>query len=726
MIGLAVSRPSWRMLPRRLHTTKGDKSVLALESNVSTAMGCLAELVYNLRWTWDPPTQRLFARISPRIWHSSRHNPVALLAGPELGRTSQTLEEDPELPDEVARLHADLIGYLGDGVTRAPRVAYFSAEFGLHESLPIYSGGLGVLAGDHLKSASDLRLPLVGVGLFYHQGYFRQKIDGDGRQYEEYSGLDPDTLPLRLVCREHRPLEIAIDLPGRTVHASIWRAQVGRVPLFLLDTNLAHNRPDDRDITARLYGGDADMRMRQEIVLGIGGTRALAALEILPEILHMNEGHAAFLALERARRLMAETGCSFDEARCQVRQQLAFTTHTSVPAGIDYFDPWALLAYFRPYCDEVGISPDDLLALGRENPHDHSSWFSMAVLALKTASRANAVSLLHQKVATALWSGFTTHHGDAPPIQAITNGVHTASWVAPSVAALLDRQLGPGWKTYPEKLDLWEALRAIPDADLWAARDLLRARLVEEARRWTGRDDLLDPNALTIGFARRFATYKRADLILRDVDRLARILGNPDRPVQIVFAGKAHPKDEPAKDVLQRLWHAANGPFRHAIAVVDGYDIGMARCLVQGCDVWLNTPRRPHEASGTSGMKAALNGALNASILDGWWDEAYTPEIGWAIGDRDGHWGDADIHRRDEADARATYDVLEHQIAPLFYARDAAGYPRRWLDMVRASIATVASDFSAARMLDQYAADLYRTSKDEDVSKGVGDRALGR
>ena len=673
-------------------------------------MGCLAELVYNLRWTWDPPTQRLFERISPRTWHSSRHNPVVMLAGPELGRTSQTIQDDPDLADAVVRQHADLVAYLGDHAMQTPRVAYFSAEFGLHESLSIYSGGLGVLSGDHLKAASDLGLPLVGVGLFYHQGYFHQKINGDGRQYEEYPGLDPDGLPLRLVCRGHQPLEIAIDLPGRTVYAVVWRAQVGRIPLFLLDTNLPHNLPEDRDITARLYGGDSDVRMRQEIVLGIGGVRALAALEIVPEVLHMNEGHAAFLGLERIRLLMAETGCSFDEARRAVRRQLAFTTHTSVPAGIDYFDPRALLAYFRPYCEAVGIGPDDLLALGRENPHDHGSWFSMAILALNTASRTNAVSLLHQKVATTLWSGFTTHHGDAPPIQAITNGVHTASWVAPSVAALLDRQISPSWRTYPGKLDLWDSVRAIPDADLWGAREQLRARLVAEVRRWTGRADLLDPNALTIGFARRFATYKRADLILRDVDRLATILGNADRPVQIVFAGKAHPKDEPAKDVLQHLWHAANGPFRHAIAVVDGYDIGMARCLVQGCDVWLNTPRRPHEASGTSGMKAALNGALNASILDGWWDEAYTPEIGWAIGDRDGYWGDGDVYARDEADARSTYDVLEHQVAPLFYTRDADGYPRRWLEMVRASIAAVASDFSAARMLDQYAADLYRTS----------------
>ncbi|MGH2457509.1 MAG: alpha-glucan family phosphorylase [Chloroflexota bacterium] len=697
--------------------------MLALEPNVSTALGSLAELVYNLRWTWDPPTQQLFERISPRTWTSSRHNPVVMLAEPELGRTSRALGEDPGLSDTVASRHADLAAYLGASVAPPPRVAYFSAEFGLHESLPIYSGGLGVLAGDHLKAASDLGLPLVGVGLFYHQGYFQQKIDGNGRQSEEYPVLDPDALPLRLVCREHQPVEIAIDLPGRTVSVGIWEARVGRVGLFLLDTNLPHNLPEDREITARLYGGDTDMRLRQEIVLGVGGVRALAALGIVPEVFHMNEGHAAFLALERIRRLMAETGCSFDQARSQVRQQLAFTTHTSVPAGIDYFDPRALLAYFRPFREEVGLGPDDLLALGRENPHDGGAWFSMAVLALNTASRTNAVSQIHQKVATTLWSGFTTHHGDAPPIQAITNGVHTATWVAPAIADRFDRQLGLAWKTYPEMRSLRDALRAIPDAELWAIRNLLRARLVEEARRWTGRDDLLDPDALTIGFARRFATYKRADLILRDVDRLARILGNPDRPVQIVFAGKAHPRDEPAKDVLQRLWHAANGPFRHAIAVVDGYDIGMARTLVQGCDLWLNTPRRPHEASGTSGMKAALNGALNASILDGWWDEAYTPEIGWAIGDRDGHWGESEIWARDEADARATYDVLEHQIAPLFYARDAAGYPYQWLEMVRASIATVAADFSAARMLDQYGAGLYRTSENGNISQRDGDRA---
>ena len=682
--------------------------MLTLDQTTAAATCDLPELIFNLHWAWDAETMRLFERIAPEAWAQSHQNPVALLTEPQLTQTIDTLNRDPSLRAEVELQRNRLRQYLERPLQRAPRVGYFSAEFGLAECLPIYSGGLGVLAGDHLKGASDIGLPLTGVGLFYYQGYFRQFVGWDGRQSEEYPTLDPDNLPLEPVRNAAGDiLKFSIEFPVRPVWIQVWKAQVGRVPLYLLDTNIPENDPADRQITARLYGGDNDMRMRQEIILGRGGVQALELMVETIDVFHMNEGHAGFLALERARIAMHQQGCSFAEACRQVRNQLVFTTHTPVPAGIDYFDPRAVELYFDRYCRELGIRADEILALGRENPKDTTSWFSMAVLGLRLASRSNGVSKLHQKVSTKLWAGlYADRSAPIEPIRAITNAVHTATWMAPEMASVMDGHLDPEWRCHPERTAYWTGVQDISAEELWNVRSLLRGRLIDEVRRRTNRPDLLDPNVLTIGFARRFATYKRAALILRDLDRLARILTNPERPVQIIYAGKAHPKDEGGKDLIQQLWRVmGDWRFANSILFVPDYDVQLARFMVQGCDVWLNTPLRPHEASGTSGMKAALNGALNASILDGWWDEAYRPEIGWAIGDRSADWADRESH--DDIDARATYDVLENEIAPRFYRRDEAGLPRDWLTMVRDSIQTIGPTFSAARMVTQYRETLY-------------------
>ncbi|HEX5416997.1 MAG TPA: alpha-glucan family phosphorylase, partial [Chloroflexota bacterium] len=529
--------------------------MLTLDQSTATATCDLPELIFNLRWAWDPDTTRLFERVAPEAWAKSNHNPVALLTEPQLDQTIETLSRDPSLRMEVELQRDRLRRYLERPLERAPRVGYFSAEFGITECLPIYSGGLGVLAGDHLKGASDLGLSLIGVGLLYHQGYFRQFVGWDGRQSEEYPTLDPDSLPLEPVRNATGDLlKFSIAFPMRPVWIQVWKAQVGRVPLYLLDTNVPENDPADRQITARLYGGDNDMRMRQEIVLGRGGVQALELLGEAVDVYHMNEGHAGFLALERARLAMHAQGCSFAEACRQVRDQLVFTTHTPVPAGIDYFDPKALEVYFDQYCRELGIGIDEILALGRENPKDTSSWFSMAVLGLRLASRSNGVSKLHQKVSTKLWAGLYADPGThLEPIRAITNAVHTGTWLAPEMSALLDRHLDPEWRCHPERSDYWTAVRNIAPEELWNVRTLLRHRLIDEVRKRTNRPDLLDPDVLTIGFARRFATYKRAALILRDLDRLARILTNEQRPVQIIYAGKAHPRDEGGKDLIQQL-----------------------------------------------------------------------------------------------------------------------------------------------------------------------------
>ncbi|MBY0228163.1 MAG: alpha-glucan family phosphorylase, partial [Gemmataceae bacterium] len=604
-------------------------------------------------------------------------------------------------------------------------VAYFSAEFGIHESVPVYSGGLGVLSGDHLKSASDLGLPLVGVGLMYREGYFRQYLTADGWQQERYPENDFFNLPLlEEKDRQGRPLAVSVPMAGREVAVRVWRLQVGRVPLYLLDANIPQNAPDDRAITARLYGGDHDTRIRQEIVLGIGGVRALRALGKEPTVCHMNEGHSAFCGLERIREMMERTGCDFATAREAVSAGTVFTTHTPVPAGNDVFVPQLVEHYFADYWPQLKLTRDEFLGLGRQNPASHDEGFGMTVLALRLANIANGVSRLHGTVSRKMWQGIWPELPDAEvPITSITNGVHTRSWVSPDLAQLFDRYLGAGWHGSPDEAAAWGRVERIPDAELWRTHERRRERLVSFAR---GRmkkqliargavpgevaraDEALDPETLTIGFARRFATYKRGALLFANYERLLSIITSKDRPVQLIYAGKAHPRDNGGKELIKEINHFARRPeLRRRVVFLEDYDMNVARYLVQGVDVWLNNPRRPLEASGTSGMKAACNGGLNFSILDGWWCEGYAQDNGFAIGAGEEY---ADTVYQDEVESRAILDALEQEIVPLFYARGADGVPRGWLRMMKRSIASLSPVYSTGRMVAEYATTAYLPS----------------
>ncbi|HEU0264134.1 MAG TPA: alpha-glucan family phosphorylase, partial [Geobacterales bacterium] len=617
----------------------------------------LQRIAYNLWWTWEPEARELFRRIDPELWKETRHNPVEIIG--VLQQTSlEILMADDGFISHLGRVETKLKEYLAGrtwfgrqhGDAAGSRIAYFSMEFGLHESLPVYSGGLGILAGDHLKSSSDLGIPLVGVGLLYRQGYFRQYLNIEGWQQEFYPENDFYNLPLHLERAENgTPLTVEVELPGRKVKLHIWRVQVGRIPLYLLDANLEENGVEDREITAQLYGGDQDMRIRQEIVLGIGGIRALKALGLPPDVCHMNEGHAAFLALERIRCQMTERGIGFHEAREAVRRGNIFTTHTPVEAGIDHFHPDLIERYLGRYYRALGLSREEFLALGRRNSHDSHETFCMAILAIKLAGHVNGVSQLHSEVSRKMWQDlWPVLPEEHLPIMAITNGVHSKTWISNEMAGLLTRYLGSRWLENPSDATLWRRASRVPDAELWRSHERGRERLVDFARRRlreqltqvgaTAReiaiaDEVLDPEMLTIGFARRFATYKRGTLLLRDLERLARILTNHDRPVQIVFAGKAHPQDNEGKELIRQIVQLSKQDrFRHRVVFLEDYDMAVARYLVQGVDIWLNTPRRPLEASGTSGMKVAMNGGLNLSVLDGWWCEGYRGNNGWAIG----------------------------------------------------------------------------------------------
>jgi glycogen phosphorylase len=678
----------------------------------------LEELTYNLRWSWDPPTRELFQSLAPELWARS-HNPVAVLktARNEKDRLAEhaesIIERYHELEQYLAPVHH---------VKDVPRIAYFCAEFGVAESLPIYSGGLGVLAGDHLKAASDLGLPLVGVGLLYRYGYFRQVIDEAGYQREAYDRLDTEAVAVRPVLNaQAAPVLIEVPFPGRTVYARVWLARVGRVPLYLLDTDLPENREDDRWITGHLYGGDQDTRIRQEIVLGIGGLRALRAIlpaDAQPDVLHLNEGHSAFLALELAReRLSSGVASSFDEAALQAAPKLAFTTHTPVAAGHDAFPSDLVEAYFNGYRQQLGLSHEEFMLRGRREPAATWERFSMTVLALRSAARRNGVSQLHGAVSKEMWGGVCLTMQGAPPtaeMEAITNGVHTATWVGPEIGALFDSQLGSDWRTLPDLPGNWKNLSRVDKGALWSARTAQRGRLLERVDAMSRHEgqgglhpDVTPEKALVLGFARRFATYKRAGLILSDPERLVRLMDGGDRPLVIVFAGKAHPRDEPGKLLVQRIVQASRDHrFRGRLVFLQNYDVQLARLLVQGSDVWMNTPRRPQEASGTSGMKATLNGALHLSELDGWWDEAYEPGMGWALGEglSDELVGEA----HDAAEARQLMDLLELDILPQFFERDEHGYPLRWLECVARSIEVMAPRFSAQRMVREYADRFYK------------------
>ncbi|MGI9148863.1 MAG: alpha-glucan family phosphorylase [Chloroflexota bacterium] len=677
----------------------------------------LEELAYNLRWSWDPATRRLFEALAPEPWGRT-HNPIAVL-----NAASKDPDRLAEHAESILDRHRELSQYLSaeSRIGGVPRIGYFCAEFAVAESLPIYSGGLGVLAGDHLKAASDLGLPMVAVGLLYRYGYFRQVIDESGYQREVYDRLDTDAAAVRPVHNaQGAPVVVEVPFPGRTVFARLWVAQVGRVALYLLDTDLADNREDDRWITGHLYGGDQDTRIRQEIVLGIGGLRALRAVlppDAQPEVLHMNEGHSAFLSLELARELLASGAAStFDEAALQLAPRVAFTTHTPVAAGHDAFPSDLVEAYFDGYRQLLGLTHEEFMRRGQRD-HD-ASWerFSMTVLALRSAARRNGVSQLHGAVSKQMWGGIGVTLQDAPPaveMDAITNGVHTATWAGPEMSGLFDRQLGTGWRALPELPSSWTAMREVGMGPLWAARTAQRARLLDRVDAMSRHEGMggLHPNvtpqnALVIGFARRFATYKRAGLALTDPDRLERLMAAGDRPLVIVFAGKAHPRDDGGKLLVQRIVQASRDErFRGRLVFVENYDVEIARLLVQGSDLWMNTPRRPQEASGTSGMKAALNGALNLSELDGWWDEAYAPGVGWGLGEGLPVELVGDAH--DAAEAKQLMDLLEFDILPLFFERDAQGVPRGWLGDVSRSIEAIAPQFSANRMVREYADRLY-------------------
>ncbi|NQT85740.1 alpha-glucan family phosphorylase [bacterium] len=692
----------------------------------------LRDLAHNFWWAWNPDAFELFRRLDPDVWTAVNHNPVRILAEVSQKRMDRASADagyvaavERERKKLQAYLEADTWFHKEHGGLGETRIAYFSLEFAVTECLPIYAGGLGVLAGDHLKSASDIGLPLVGVGLLYRQGYFHQYLGADGWQQEVYPEHDFYTLPLELIRdAEGNRITIEVTLPGRTVKAQLWRAHVGRIPLILLDTNLRDNSKADCDLTAKLYGGDRRMRMCQEILLGIGGVRALAALGIRPEVYHMNEGHSAFLALERARTLMAENGVDFAAAAEAVAAQTVFTTHTPVPAGNETFDESLMQEHLRDYSRTLGLSWDEFMALGRQNAGDHAEPFCLTVLALRLSNSRNAVSQLHGRVSRRMWQNVWPGTPLAEvPIDAITNGVHIQTWISRDMEQLLERYLAPDWVGRPLDHSIWEGVDRIPNAELWRTHERRRERLVSVVRKGLRRqltqrgaspremaraDSALDPEALTIGFARRFATYKRATLLFRDVERLRAILNQKDRPVQLIFAGKAHPHDNEGKAMIRRIVELGRTEgFRGEIVFLEDYDLSVAHYLAAGVDVWLNTPRRPLEASGTSGMKIAMNGGLNCSILDGWWCEGYTPENGWAIGRGEEY---ENHEAQDTVESQALYDLLETELIPLFYERASDGVPHGWVRKMKSCLRTLAPYFNTNRMVHEYTEQFYVSS----------------
>ncbi len=699
-------------------------------TDLPEALRPLKKLASNFRWTWDHEARDIFRSMDRELWTKCEHNTILFLNSIE-GEKIAKLAADSVF---VARLnHAvdSLDAYLGSktwfdqaypGEREKTTVAYFCAEFGISEGLPIYSGGLGVLAGDHLKAASDLGIPLVGVGLLYNRGYFRQRLNHDGWQQEIYPEYDFYQMPLTLIRGENdQPLRIEVEFPDRVVTCQVWRAEIGRIPLYLLDSNVLENQPTDQGITDTLYGGDEEMRIRQEMILGIGGLRALRAVGINPTVCHMNEGHAAFMSIERIRQFMAERGCDFRTARQVIVSGNVFTTHTPVPAGFDLFYPELLQKYMGKTVAATGLNFNEFLRLGRVDADNTAEAFNMAVLAMENANHVNGVSKLHAKVSRGMFSDrWPSYPEDEVPVSAVTNGIHTMTWVSLRMAALFDEHLDADWRRNPQDKATWAGVANIPDEDLWSALENQRGELIRYIRRRLQNDlerrtlnkpefgminGILDPRILTIGFARRFATYKRASLMLTDRERLKGILFHPERPVQIVIAGKSHPRDDGGKHIIQDLVNFINtSGARARMVFLEDYDMGVARALVQGVDLWLNNPRRPYEASGTSGMKVVPNGGLNCSILDGWWDEGYEPGIGWAINDRS---ETQDAGHQDWLDSRALYHLLENEITPIFYHRVENGVPGGWIQMVKKSIMNHAPEFSTSRMVRDYATSSY-------------------
>ncbi|HUR32247.1 MAG TPA: alpha-glucan family phosphorylase [Vicinamibacterales bacterium] len=696
---------------------------------VAPARQRLATLAQNLWWSWDNEATSVFREIDPDLWRECDNNPIALLQQMSVERLEDRVSQ-LALHSRINYAYRRLQEYLHSahtwgarhaGVLWARPVAYFSAEFGLHESIPIYSGGLGILAGDHIKSASDLGIPLVGVGLYYDQGYFRQRLDSAGWQQEDYLHVDHARLPMEPARRNGAPVTISIDTRTGPLLARVWKMAVGRNTLLLLDSNVDGNRPEDRELTARLYGGDIRVRVRQELLLGVGGVRALAALGISPGVAHLNEGHSAFAALELLRQRMESEGIDAIEAIRRVAPQVVFTTHTPVPAGHDRFPADVVEEHLGPLRDAIGLDFNTFMGLGRVEPQDPNEEFCMTVLALKLSRRANAVSSLHGQVSRAMWSSlFPNRNEDQIPIGHITNGVHSPTWLAPAMRQVYDRHLGPDWPLRAGKRGFWDAIDQVDDGELWETHQILKVQLIESARRRATRfaerrgeapDTIagikraLSFDALTIGFARRFATYKRAALMLQDVDALAALVNDPRMPVQFIFAGKSHPKDQPGKQLLQQIAQLMRDPrFAGKILFLEDYDINVGRRLVHGVDVWANNPRRPLEACGTSGQKVVLNGGLNLSILDGWWAEAYDGQNGFAIGGGETH-TNVDLH--DTRDGDALLRVLRDEVIPLYYERDRDGLPRGWIARMKRAIRTLGWRFSADRMVMDYVNNAY-------------------
>ena len=686
----------------------------------------LNELARNLYWTWHSDVYHIFQDLDPQLWRESGRNPLAFLdrvsdecleektkimaVRSRITRAFYTLRDYMEAEDTWGRQHVRSL--------RLKPVAYFSAEFGLHESLPIYSGGLGVLSGDHLKAASDLDIPLIGVGLLYAKGYFNQSLDGNGWQQERYFDADVKRLPIEAALDgEGTPLRVVLEtVDGNTIHVQVWTARVGRCRLILLDTNVEENSEENRGLTAQLYGGDNRVRIRQELVLGVGGMRALHGMGIHPGVVHLNEGHSTLASLELARSLMERDGQSFENVREITASTTVFTTHTPVPAGHDRFDPGLVEETLGPLRVQLGLSPEEFMALGRVNPKDQNETFCMTVLGLRMSRYRNAVSNLHRHVSRCMWQPIWPGKArEEVPIAHITNGIHVETWLATEMDRLYRRWLGEGWQEQMHDPKIWEAVDEMYDEELWELSEILRNHLLDFARDRVRRqcqargepDPTQDPgvpflkaSALTIGVARRFTPYKRVDLLLRDLNRLDRLVNNLDMPVQMIFAGKAHPADEEGKKLIQRIFAASRDPrFVGKIVFLEDYDINVARQLVQGVDMWLNTPRRPLEACGTSGMKAVINGALHMSVLDGWWAEAYDGTNGFAIGVGGEH---ADWQKQDEIDLGSLYEVLENEVMPMFYDRDEDDVPRRWIRRQKNALRTLAWRFSSHRMVTEY------------------------
>ncbi|MCA9175389.1 MAG: alpha-glucan family phosphorylase [Planctomycetales bacterium] len=707
-----------------------DGETTYIEASAKAVYQKCVELSRNLWWTWHPEVMNIYRDLDPIRWRQLDHNPVALLHEftPErlaaraaemvlhsrINYAHRRMKEYVNQTDTWASTHAGVLG--------ANPVAYFSAEFGIHESLPIYSGGLGVLSGDHVKSASGLGVPLVGIGLFYAQGYFKQQLDSDGYQSEEYMNTKVENLAIEpALTPQGEPITVAVETRSGPVLAKVWQMNVGRVKLFLLDCNVEGNQPQDRELTSRLYGGNERTRVRQELVLGVGGVKALRALNITPGVYHLNEGHSAFGPLEVIRERMHDDGMTFDDALRETAQKTVFTTHTPVPAGHDRFDAAMVEEHLGPLRDELGISYEQLMGLGRVEPQNDQETFCMTVLGLKLSRRANAVSQLHGHISRRMWAHLWPWRVEEEiPIGHITNGVHIPSWLAWQMSQLYDRHFPNGWMQRMGESEVWRFIHKVDPGELWETHNTLknlllsfvRRRLSRQCRRRREHDDVveaarnaLDPSILTIGFGRRFATYKRAALLLTDEDRLSELLNDKQRPIQIIFAGKAHPKDEPGKQLIQRLANLRHDPrFAGKLVFVEDYEINVCRHLVQGVDVWLNNPRRPLEASGTSGQKVVLNGGLNMSILDGWWAEAYNGINGFAIGKGTSHVSDEVTDRRDAA---YLFETLEERVIPTYYKRDADGLPHQWIQMMMNSISTLAWRFSAHRMVMDYARECY-------------------